>query len=173
MWWICVLNQGSTQLFHPGKCAQVIVGGKKIGFFGEIHPLVKERLDANEFPILVADLDMDRIIKSIPERYNVQPVPVYPPVLEDLAIVVDEDLPTARVEETIQKAGKDIVTSIRLFDVYQGESIGQGMKSLAYAITYQALDRTLTDNEVTSIRKHIIQLLKSEINASIRSLDQG
>lgn len=164
---------GQHPTFHPGKCAQVIVGGKKIGFFGEIHPLVKERLDANEFPILVADLDVDRIIKSIPERYNVQPVPVYPPVLEDLAIVVDEDLPAARVEETIQKAGKDIVTSIRLFDVYQGESIGQGMKSLAYAITYQAPDRTLTDNEVASIRKHIIQLLKSEINASIRSLDQG
>ncbi|MBE0411458.1 MAG: phenylalanine--tRNA ligase subunit beta, partial [Anaerolineales bacterium] len=163
---------GQRPTFHPGKCGQVIVGGKIVGFFGEIHPLVKERLDVNEFPILVADFDLDMIIDSIPERYNVQPVPVYPPVLEDLAIVVDEDLPAARVESTIRKAAKDIVTAVQLFDVYRGESIGQGKKSLAYAITYQAPDRTLTDNEVARIRQRIIQMLNVEINARIRSLNE-
>jgi phenylalanyl-tRNA synthetase beta chain len=159
--------------FHPGKCAKVLLGDQKIGVFGEIHPLVKERLEVNESPLLAADLDVEAIIANIPDSYHVKPVSVYPPVLEDLAIVVDEQLAAIRVEEIIQKAGGDMVTAIQLFDVYQGDTIGQGKKSLAYSITYQAPDRTLTDNEVARIRQQIIQLLKIEINASIRSLENN
>ena len=155
--------------FHPGKCAQVLLCDSSTGVFGEIHPLVMDRFDLNEFPILAAELDLEAIIASIPERYHIQPVPVYPPVLEDLAIIVDENLPAERVEETIRYAAGDIITSIKLFDVYRGDVIGQGKKSLAYSITYQAPDRTLTDNEVAVTRQRIIQVIKDEIDASIRS----
>jgi phenylalanyl-tRNA synthetase beta chain len=157
--------------FHPGKCAQAVLNEQKLGVFGEIHPLVKAGLEVNESALLAADLDVEAMIACIPERYDFEPLPVYPPVLEDLAIVVEDQLPAARVEQTIQKAGGEIVTAMQLFDVYRGEAIGQGKKSLAYAITYQAPDRTLTDNEVAMVRQQIIQSLKEEINASIRSLE--
>jgi phenylalanyl-tRNA synthetase beta chain len=165
------IEPGDHASFHPGKRAQVLLGDQTLGVFGEMHPLVKERLDVNESALLAADLDLEAMIAHIPERYDYEPVPVYPPVLEDLAIVVDEQLPAARVEETIRKAGGEIVTAMQLFDVYQGEAIGEGKKSLAYAITYQAADRTLTDNEVARVRQQIMQSLKKEINASIRSLE--
>jgi phenylalanyl-tRNA synthetase beta chain len=96
-------------------------------------------------------------------------VPPFPPVLEDLAIVVDEQLPAERVEEVIRNAGGSIVTQVNLFDVYRGAQAGEGKKSLAYSLTYQSAERTLTDEEVAKIRGKIIRKLEEELNAKLRS----
>ena len=159
--------------FHPGKCACILSGEKQVGVFGELHPQVRERYDwpvtykAN--PILAADLDMDTLLALVPTLYDTRPVPEFPPVLEDLALVVDEALPAGRVAELIRKVGSKVVADVRLFDVYRGEKIGAGKKSLAYSITFQASDKTLSDKDVAGIRTHILRQLEQELGAVLRS----
>ncbi len=136
---------------------------------GELHPLVRERYELPEAPLLAAEFDLDLLLEAIPERQPIQAVPVFPPVLEDLAVVVDDSLPAERVAEVIQHAGGTMLTSVRLFDVYRGEQTGAGKKSLAYSLTYQAPDRTLTDKQVGKIRKRIIRRLEQELGAVLRS----
>ena len=89
-------------------------------------------------------------------------------MLEDLAVVVDEALPAERVEETIRRR-EAIPAGLRLFDIYRGEQIGSGLKSLAYSLTYQAYDRTLTDKDTAQIRQSILRRLQQELNAQLRS----
>jgi phenylalanyl-tRNA synthetase beta chain len=155
--------------FHPGKQAKVQAGEREIGVFGELHPVIRQNYDLPDSPLLAAELDLDVLLPLIPERYISQPVPAYPPVLEDLALVVDETLPAERVAEVIHQAGGKIVTGVRLFDVYRGEKIGAGKKSLAYSLTYQAPNKTLTDRDVAGIRTRILRRLEQELGAALRS----
>jgi phenylalanyl-tRNA synthetase beta chain len=155
--------------FHPEKQAKVQAGEREIGVFGELHPVIRQNYDLPGSPLLAAELDLDMLLPLIPERYISQPVPAYPPVLEDLALVVDETLPAERVAEVIHQAGGKIVTGVRLFDVYRGEKIGAGKKSLAYSLTYQAPNKTLTDRDVAGIRTRILRRLEQELGAALRS----
>lgn len=155
-------------VFHPGKCARVLIGEHECGVMGELHPLVRERYDLPPTPVLAADLDLSVLLAAIPEGYAVQPVPAFPPTLEDLAVVVDASLPADRVGATIRQAGGKLLKNVRLFDIYTGEQIGKGKKSLAYSLTYQAEDRTLTDKDAAQIRQRIIRRLEQELGARIR-----
>ena len=155
--------------FHPGKCASVKIGDTPIGLFGEVHPLVKDNYDLPDYPTMVAELDVEAIQPLVPDRYNMEPVPVFPPVLEDLAVVVDETVPAERIADLIYKTGGTTVTKIKLFDVYRGGQAGPGKKSLAFNLTYQNPDRTLTDEEVARIRLKIIKQLDKELGAQLRS----
>lgn len=159
-------------IFHPGKCARMQVGNKQIGVFGEVHPLVREHYDipvthAN-MPLLAAEIDLDALLPMIQIRHDTLRVSEYPPVLEDLAVVVDEPLPAEKVAEAILTAGGRVVANVRLFDVYRSEQIGAGKKSLAYNITYQAPDKTLTDKDVAGIRTRIVRRLEQELGAKLR-----
>jgi phenylalanyl-tRNA synthetase beta chain len=159
---------GESPSFHPGKCARLMLGERQAGILGELHPLVREHYDLPVSPLLAADFDLDALLEAMPERYEVQPVPAFPPVLEDLAVVVDESLPAEAVEQAIRQAGGKTVAQVRLFDVYRGEQIGPGLKSLAYSLTYQAPDRTLTDQEAAQVRQSIIRRLEQELGAKLR-----
>jgi len=108
------------------------------------------------------------LLESIPEGYSVTSVPAYPPVLEDLAVIVDEDIEAGRVADVIRQAGGKTLVGLDLFDVYRGEQIGAGRKSLAYSLTYQS-DRTMTDAEAAAIRNKIVKRLEYEVGAKLRS----
>jgi phenylalanyl-tRNA synthetase beta chain len=155
--------------YHPGKCATILVKTQPVGWFGEIHPQVRENYEFAVSPVLAAEIDLDILRALIPEGFIVEPVPSFPPVLEDLAIVVAESIPAEQVASIIRQAGGEVVTQIRLFDVYRGGQAGPGLKSLAYRLTYQATERTLTDQEVAQIRKRIVQQLEIELGARLRS----
>jgi phenylalanyl-tRNA synthetase beta chain len=155
--------------YHPGKSAHILIGTQQIGCFGEIHPLVRENYEFAQPPVLVAEINLDTIQTLVPERFTIQPLPIFPPVLEDLAIVVEESIPAEQVARVILQAGGDIVTQVHLFDVYRGGQAGAGLKSLAYRLTYQTNERTLTDSEVAQIRKRILQQLETELDAKLRS----
>jgi len=155
--------------YHPGKCAVVWCEGQEVGIFGELHPLVKQNYDFGQAPILTAELKLAEILCLVPSWFDTAPVPALPPVLEDLAVIVDEDMPAVRVLETILQGGGKLLKEARLFDVFRGEQIGAGKKSLAYSLTYQATDRTLTDKDATQIRQRIIRRLEQELGARIRS----
>ena len=158
----------TVSYLHPGKAAEVTVEGQKVGVIGELHPRVAEKYDFAGSPVIVADLDLD-ILRSIAPRYEVKPVPEFPPVLEDIAVIVDESVPAARVEELIRQTGGKALSSVRLFDVYRGDQIGTGKKSLAYSLAYQAPDKTLTDAEAAAIRNKIVKRLEQEVGAKLRS----
>jgi phenylalanyl-tRNA synthetase beta chain len=155
--------------YHPGKCAKILVGETQVGVFGELHPLVHERYELAETPLLAAEVDMDGLLALIPAGTPVQSISTFPPVLEDLSLVVDESLPAQAVADVIKTAGGRMVTGLRLFDVYRGEKIGKGKKSLAYSLTYQDPERTLTDEAVAKIRQKIINTLEKELGARLRS----
>lgn len=154
--------------FHPGKCASLLVGGQEIGLLGEIHPLVAERFEFPEAPVLAAELDLKLLLDRIPEAHRVQEISLYPPVLEDLAFVVQESIPAEEVAAAIRQAGGELLREVRLFDLYRGDQVGAGKKSLAYALVYQASDRTLTDEEVARIRKRIIRQVEKAVGGQLR-----
>ena len=157
----------SVPYLHPGKTAEVKVDGKTIGMFGELHPLVKDKYEFEEYPILVAEFDLASM-RAAESEYELQPVPEVPPVLEDIALILDESIPAAQVEALIRQTGGKVLTDVKLFDVYRGEQVGAGKKSLAYSLTYQA-EKTLTDNEAAVIRNKIVRRLENELGAKLRS----
>jgi phenylalanyl-tRNA synthetase beta chain len=155
--------------YHPGKCARLLSGEQELGVFGELNPLLLERFELPPSSLLAAELDLGVLMPLMPDRFQVEPVPAYPPALEDLAVIVDEGLAADRVKEVIQQGGGKTVTEVKLFDVYRGEQIGPGKKSLAYSLTYQSPDHTLTDQELVQTRQRIIRRLEQELGAHLRS----
>jgi phenylalanyl-tRNA synthetase beta chain len=164
---IAYSSTDSVNYLHPGKAAQVIVHGQVVGVFGELHPLVKDKYEVGDAPAIVAEFDLDGLRNVTPE-YVMVPVSDFPPVYEDIAVIVDESVAAARVESLIRQTGGKTVTDVRLFDVYRGEQIGAGKKSLAYSLTYQS-DKTMTDAEAAAIRNKIVKRLEHEVGAKLRS----
>jgi len=159
---------GNPAVMHPGRCAHILASDEPIGTLGELHPLLRQNFDLPPSPLLVAELELEALYHLVPERYNITPVPAFPPVLEDLALIVDEDLPAEQVEALIRQAGGTTLSAVRLFDVYRGGQVGDGKKSLAYSLTYQAPDRTLTDAQVAQLRERIVKRLEEELGAKLR-----
>jgi phenylalanyl-tRNA synthetase beta chain len=157
----------SVPYLHPGKAAEVRVNGKVVGVFGELHPLTKENYEFGDAPVILAEFDLDTL-RDVTPSYEILPVPEVPPVLEDIAVIVDESVPAERVASLIKQTGGKTVTDVRLFDVYRDAKIGAGKKSLAYSLTYQS-DKTMTDAEAAAIRNKIVKRLEYEVGAKLRS----
>jgi phenylalanyl-tRNA synthetase beta chain len=153
---------------HPGRAAEVVVVERVLGWFGELHPKVAEAFQLGGHAVLASELDLETLRSVLPSRPLYQPVPRFPAALRDIAVVVEDSLPAERVASEIRAAGGPLLKSIRLFDLYRGESIPAGHKSLAYALTYQAEDRTLTDAEVKKAHDKIMGRLKHVLKAQIR-----
>jgi phenylalanyl-tRNA synthetase beta chain len=155
-------------VFHPGRCARLVVDGEDVGVMGELHPLVREAFELSSQPICALEFDLDALLASWGTPREMIPLSTHPPVYEDLAVVVDEDIPAVRVRDLIARAGAPLLRSVALFDVYRGAQVGTSKKSLAYRLTYQAGDRTLTDEEVAGVRSGIVQRLGEELGATLR-----
>jgi len=158
----------STSHLHPGKAAEIKIGDTVIGSFGELHPLVKEKYEIGDSAVLVAEFDLETL-RNINPTYGITPVSEFPPVYEDIAIIVDESVLAEKIEALIKQTGGRSVSNVKLFDVYRDEKIGAGKKSLAYNLTYQAEDKTMTDADAAAIRNKIIKRLEHEIGAKLRS----
>lgn len=159
---------GENASMHPGKTAHILVGQTLIGVLGELHPRVKQNYDFLSPAVYVAEIDLEALLPLIPLRFESQPVSVFPPVLEDIAMIVAEEVPANQVEALIRQTGGKLLTDVRLFDVYRGDRIGAGKKSLAYSMTYQAQDHTIEAKESTSLRNKIVHRLERELGAVLR-----
>jgi len=157
--------------YHTGRAAGLFVGEKEIGVFGELHPLVRQAFDLPQQPVCAAEFDLDALLDVSLAAQAYQAVSRYPAVREDIAVVVDEAISAAQVEAVIWSAGGTlrVLRDVRLFDLYRGEQVGSGRKSLAYRLVYQADDRTLTDDDATKIRAKIIKALERELSATLRA----
>jgi phenylalanyl-tRNA synthetase beta chain len=154
---------------HPGRCAQILVNGKVLGFAGELHPKVRNSFELPEQAVCVAELDLDLIIKLAVEDHQMEFISNFTPIFEDLAFVLDSSLPVESVTPIILQTGKPLLRKATLFDVYEGEQVDEGKRSLAYSLTFQATDRTLTDDEVGKVRNKIIRRLQHEFQATLRA----
>jgi phenylalanyl-tRNA synthetase beta chain len=156
--------------YHPGRVARLRVNGEHVGMLGQLHPMVQEAFDLpGEAPVLAAEIDFEALSRHIPASHRIGPVPRFPAVRQDIALVVDQNVPAGQVQAAILAAGGPLLADVRLFDVYQGEQIGPGKKSLAYALTFQAEDRTLTDQEVAKVQAKIVSRLEKELGARLRA----
>jgi phenylalanyl-tRNA synthetase beta chain len=156
-----------SKYLHPGKSSEVKIGSEVVGVFGELHPLVKEKFEFGDASVIVAEFDLEKL-RTMNPSYGIQPVSEFPPMYEDIAIILDESVSAAAVEALIRQTGGKTVTNVKLFDVYRDEKIGAGKKSLAYSLTYQA-EKTLTDAEAATIRNKIVKRLEREVGAKLRS----
>jgi phenylalanyl-tRNA synthetase beta chain len=159
---------GEHPALHPGRCAQVQVGDQVVGAFGELHPQARDAFGLPAQPVCALEFDLDALLAGWGAPRTVTPISVHPPVYEDLAFIVREELPAAAVARLIAQTGGPLVRAVALFDVYRGEQIGAGHKSLAYRLTYQADDRTLNDKDVAAVRAKIARRLERELGASLR-----
>ncbi len=155
--------------FHPRRTALLKVDQTEIGILGEAHPAVLENYDLPSQKVCLLEFDLDALISLAQEKRYYEPVPRVPAITQDIALVVDEEVPAAKVEKIIKEIGGRILSQVWLFDLYRGEQIPPGKKSLAYSLTFQAQERTLTDKEVERIKARILGKLKQELGATLRA----
>ncbi len=149
----------------PGRRAKIAVGGEEVGVIGELHPKVAGDLDISR-PVYLFDIDMGRLLPATLGPHRYQSIPRFQATLRDIALVLDEAIPAERVNDIIQ--GFPLVSRVSLFDVYFGEQVPAGKKSMAFRIVYQSPARTLTDEEVNRMQAEMLDRLHRELGAALR-----
>ena len=152
---------------HPGRSAVVMVGDERQGFVGEVHPLVARAWEL-ERTLAAFAIDLGKVADLAPEVTTYADLTSFPALRQDLAVVVADDVPAARVLETVRRAGGGLLAATNVFDVYTGEQVGEGRVSLALHLEFRAPDRTLTDEDVAPVRDGIVAVLKEELGGELR-----
>ena len=152
--------------FHPGRCAVVYSGDKKLGIFGEAYPEVSENYGIGA-RVYLAELESDNIFDTRRREIEFTPIPKHPAIERDFSFVCDEELEAASVVNAV-KAASNLVSSVELFDIYRGPQLGIGKKSMSYAVMLRASDRTLTDTEADEAVKSILSSLEKELGIKLR-----
>jgi phenylalanyl-tRNA synthetase beta chain len=159
--------RASTKFLHPGKSAWARYNDANLGYVGELHPDAAERFGASQ--VLVFELDFDKLLQYAPRRIAAKPLPRFPAVERDVAIVVDRDFAAQQVIGWIHDLGEPLIEHVEVFDQYVGAPIPNGKKSLAYRVSYRADDRTLTDSEVNDLHQKLVDQLGKTFGAERRS----
>jgi phenylalanyl-tRNA synthetase beta chain len=161
------LPDAQIPFLHPGKACRVNVKGEDIGILGEVNAGVGELFDLKE-KVFLFELDFQKVVSRMIERRTFTPLPRYPAVARDLAVVVDEPVAAGDILQTLWKASEGWIKEIRLFDLYRGNPVPSGRKSLAFRLVYQKEDRTLTDREVNDFHQKLVELLAREYKGALR-----
>ena len=153
--------------YHPGRCADIVIDGKKLGVIGQIHPLVAEGYGISG-EVYVAELDFTGLQTALAPERVFHSLPKFPTVSRDLALVCDEAMTVGMLEACIKKAGGKLLRSIQLFDIYRGPGIAPGKKSVAFSLELRADDRTLTDVDTTDVTNAVLEKLKNDLGVTLR-----
>jgi len=154
--------------FRTGRAAALRASDKEIGILGEVDAVVRARFDLPAQPVCLLEMDLEELLAQVEPVRHLQPLPRFPSVSQDMSLIVDEEVSAQQVEELIQRAGGGLLVGFTLFDVYRGDPIPAGKKSLAYTITYRHEQRTLTDKEVAKVHSRIASQLGKELGAKLR-----
>ena len=157
----------ANPFYHPGKSAEVFVGRERIAILGEVHPDLTEEygIDVEAY---IAEVDLDALYKFANIKKKYKAIAKFPAVTRDIALLVDDEILVADIENAIRKAGGNLVEKVLLFDVYKGEQIPEGKKSIAYAIAYRDENKTLTDKDVNKVHDKILRALEHKLGAVLR-----
>ena len=151
---------------HPGRTADILVGETRVGFVGQIHPKLSKDMDLKE--TYVVEIDLDKLFDFVPEDNEYKEVGKYPSIKRDIALLVDEAVSHQQIVDVIEANGGKNLRSIHLFDLFKGEKLGKGKKSLAYSLVFQNDDSTLVEDEVVSVMNKIEKALVNELNIEVR-----
>lgn len=160
-------QRGQHTTFHPGRSASLLIDGELIGTFGELHPQVAAAFDLTG-TVLAGEFDLDALLLHMNPLHGITALPLTPPILQDIALIVADTVSAAEVEATIRKAGGALLRGVRLFDVYAGAPIPPGKRSLAFSLTYQTDERTLTDKDAARVQEKIVKLCARDLGAELR-----
>ncbi|NEC83527.1 phenylalanine--tRNA ligase subunit beta, partial [Streptomyces sp. SID7958] len=168
-----IVRKGQYGPWHPGRCAElaVVVDGAErvVGHAGELHPGVLKTLGLPE-RTCAAELDLDAVAGAGQDTPQAPAISTFPVATQDVALVVDAFVPSADVEAALREGAGELLESIRLFDVYENaEQLGEGRKSLAYALRFRAADRTLTVDEASAARESAVALAGERTGAVLRA----
>ncbi len=158
------------RFLHPGKSAKALLGGEEAGFFGELHPEFQERLGISK-RVYIFEIDLDKLsssIKGVEKRFR--PLPKFPSVRRDIALVVDESVAVGEVLNEIKKVESSLIEDVNVFDVFKGEPVGKGKKSIAVSMILRASDKTLTDEEANEAQAKALKRLESALGAELRKI---
>jgi phenylalanyl-tRNA synthetase beta chain len=157
----------TEQSLHPGRAARVMVGQTAVGVIGEVHPSVAESFDLLPQSVSIFELELEKLLECAKSRGRYRPISRFPRSVRDIALVVDIKVPAKRIMEIIY--GLPLVNQVNLFDLYTGEQVPPGKKSLAFRISYQSADHTLTDGELETVEQKILFQLSEQLGATLRS----
>ena len=155
--------------YHPGRCAKVLTaGGKELGVFGQIHPLTAKNYDI-DIPVYAGQLSFDAIWDAADMEVDYKPLPKFPASTRDFSFVCEEELTVGAISEVIAKAAGKLLEDVKLFDIFRGEKLGAGKKSVSFRVTLRASDRTLTVEEADKASAKIIKALDEKLGIALRS----
>lgn len=164
---VAFLPETNNPTYHPGRCAKVLMDNREVGTIGQVHPEVAKDFSCPEKTYL-ATIPMQVFYQHANLEQNSQPLPKYPAMSRDIALLLKEDIWVKQIETIILEKGTEILEHCELFDVYRGDQVAKGMKSVAYKITFRSQERTLTDEEVNHAMNRMIEALKMELGAELR-----
>jgi len=162
----CTYQRAASELFHPGRCAAVILEGRQLGYIGELHPTVVSG-SAVEGRLVAFEIDVEPVLNAsrVPRA---QPLPRFPAVERDLAVVVEDTVAAGTLLATIKETAGDLLEHARAFDEYRGAQVAEGRKSVAFTLTFRSPERTLTDAEVDKVMCEIRLGLEKRHRAGFR-----
>jgi len=160
-------KKASLPIFHPQNSSWIIINDRKIGWWGEINPIVMERLGLKG-KVLGAEIITDELLPSVDLNKQFRPLPKFPSIKRDLSLLVPLEVTSIEITTLIKEEGEGLIEAIDLFDLYQGEQVPDGFRSLGYNLTYRLLSKTLTDERVNDLHKKISQLLANKLEVKIR-----
>ncbi len=160
-------DKNEEEFLHPGRRASVLLKGNKVGFIGEVHPLVAEGFKCDQ-RIYVCELNLEALIADAKVFLPYVGISRYPAISRDLAFVLDENINAGDLLKCVKNAAGELLENIEIFDVYQGKGVAEGKKSIALSLSFRAADRTLVDKEVVEIVENILSAAKSELQATLR-----
>lgn len=163
----CEFKASSDCLYHPNKTARICIGQNEIGILGELHPDIKGKYEFVN-PVYLFEIEWQKLLESIPKGKRFVSLPRFPNVVRDIALVVSKNIEAGKILSLIKENGGSLIESLNVFDLYVGEQIPEGLKSLAISISYRHPGRTLTDDEVESIQQKIKSALVEKFRAKIR-----
>lgn len=163
----CEFKASSDCLYHPNKTARIYIGQNEIGILGELHPDIKEKYEFVN-PVYLFEIEWQKLLDSIPNGKKFVSLPRFPNVVRDIALMVSKNIEAGKILSLIKENGGSLIESLNVFDLYVGEQIPEGLKSLAVSISYRHQERTLTDDEVESIQQKIKSALIEKFQVKIR-----
>jgi phenylalanyl-tRNA synthetase beta chain len=162
------LEPATEPFLHPGRTARVRAGGEVVGWIGEVHPLVARSWDLDG-PVALFEVDLDRTLGHADPAPQYVDLTSFPALRMDLSVALPEDVPAAKVLQTIREAGGELLADVRVFDLYRGAQVGEGRASLALALQFRAPDRTLSDEDVAPLRERIVAALRDGLGGELRA----
>lgn len=157
----------NDQTFHPGRCANILYKDTYLGIIGEAHPDVAENYGIKA-RLYICEMGFESLLSCANTDKLYQPLPKYPAITRDIALVLEENKYVKEIEDIIKQYGGDLLEKVELFDIYRGKQVKEGYKSVAYALSYRDIQKTLTDEEVNAVHTKILEALKEKLGAELR-----